>query len=113
MYVCMYVCMYVYIYHLLWQGSLHELQVGMLAATLADDDDLGHPFWIAKILDIIMSIVVHWYHTFPLYVRFMTRWFFGWCYFHGYKPMQVSIKTNILFNTSIHGIIHMSLVPLL
>ena len=24
--------------------------------------------------------------TFPLYVRFMTRWFFGYYYFHGYKP---------------------------
>ena len=54
-----------------WQGSLHELQVGMLVATLADNDELGHPFWIAKILEImkdeqgnqVKSIVVHWYHT--------------------------------------------------
>ena len=54
-----------------WQGNLHELQVGMLVATLAGDDELGHPFWIAKILDImkdesgnqVKSIVVHWYHT--------------------------------------------------
>ena len=54
-----------------WQGNLHELQVGMLVATLAQDDELGHPFWIAKILEImkdeegnqVKSIVVHWYHT--------------------------------------------------
>ena len=43
----------------------------MLVATLAGGDEMGHPFWIAKITDIIkdelnnqvMSIVVHWYHT--------------------------------------------------
>ena len=54
-----------------WQGNLHELQVGMLVATLAGGDKLGHPFWIAKIIEIIRddegnqvkSIVVHWYHT--------------------------------------------------
>ena len=54
-----------------WQGNLHELQVGMLVATLARGDKLGHPFWIAKIIEIIKgdegnqvkSIVVHWYHT--------------------------------------------------
>ena len=54
-----------------WQGNLHELQVGMLVATLAGGDELGHPFWFARILEMIkdeqgnqvMSIVVHWYHT--------------------------------------------------
>ena len=54
-----------------WQGNLHELQVGMFVATLASGDKMDHPFWIAKIIEIIkdelgnqvMSIVVHWYHT--------------------------------------------------
>ena len=54
-----------------WQGHLHELQVGMMVATLAGGDEMGHPFWIAKITDIIKdeprnqvtSIVVHWFHT--------------------------------------------------
>ena len=53
-----------------WQGSLHELQVGTLIAS-AGDDELGHPFWIAKLLEImkdescnqVKSIVVHWCHT--------------------------------------------------
>ena len=43
----------------------------MLVAILVGDDEMGHPFWIAKITNIIkdelsnqvMSIVVHWYHT--------------------------------------------------
>ena len=54
-----------------WQASLHELQVGMLVATLAGDNEFDHPFWVAKILEImkneqsneLKSIVVHWYHT--------------------------------------------------
>ena len=54
-----------------WQGNLHELQVGMLVATLARGNRLGHPLWIVKIIEIIRddegnqvkSIVVHWYHT--------------------------------------------------
>ena len=53
-----------------WQGNLHELQVGMLVATLAGGDKLGHPFWIDKTTEMIkdeegnqvQSIVVHWYH---------------------------------------------------
>ena len=53
-----------------WQGNLYELQVGMMVTTLAGGDEMGHPFWIAKIIDIIkdelnnqvMSIVFHWYH---------------------------------------------------
>ena len=44
---------------------------GMMVATLADGDEMVHPFWIAKITNIIkdelrnqvMSIMVHWYHT--------------------------------------------------
>ena len=51
------------------EGSLHEPQVGILLATLAGDDGLGHLFWIAKILELmkdehghqVKSIVVHWY----------------------------------------------------
>ena len=54
-----------------WQGNLQEVQVGMLVATLAGDDNLGHPFWIEKFLVLMKdeqgnqakSIVVHWYHT--------------------------------------------------
>mgnify|MGYP007109713611 CR=1 FL=1 len=32
---------------------LNELQVGMFVLTLDRGDELGHPFWIAKILQII------------------------------------------------------------
>ena len=54
-----------------WKGNLYELRVGMLVATLAQDDELGHPFWIAIIIEImkdeesnqVKSIVVHWHHT--------------------------------------------------
>ena len=43
----------------------------MLVATLVGNDGLGHPFWIAKILETmkdeqgnqVKSIVVHWYCT--------------------------------------------------
>ena len=43
----------------------------MLVATLVGGDEMGHPFWIAKITEIIkdeldnqvMSIMVHLYHT--------------------------------------------------
>ena len=54
-----------------WQGNLQELKVGMLIATPADDNELGHQFWIGKVLDVVMhenqsqiqSIKVHWYNT--------------------------------------------------
>ena len=54
-----------------WQGNLHELQVRMMVATLAGGNEIGHPFWIVKITDIIKheisnqvtSIVVHRFHT--------------------------------------------------
>ena len=36
-----------------WRGNLRELQVGMLVVTLASGDEMGHPFWIAKITKII------------------------------------------------------------
>ena len=36
-----------------WQGNLQELQVGMLVATLVGDDNLGHSFWIAKIIELV------------------------------------------------------------
>ena len=42
----------------------------MMVATLVGGDEMGHPFWIAKVTDIIKdelrnqvtSIVVHWFH---------------------------------------------------
>ena len=47
-----------------------------MIATLAQDDPLGHPFWIAKVIEIqksmqgqVASIVVQWFktmHTNPL-----------------------------------------------
>ena len=54
-----------------WQGNTQEIKVGMLIATPADDNDLGHQFWIGKVLDVVMheyhnqlkSIKVHWYNT--------------------------------------------------
>ena len=54
-----------------WRGDLQDIKVGTLIATLADGDDLGHPFWIAKVLELIkdeprnklLSLKVHWYHT--------------------------------------------------
>ena len=54
-----------------WQGNLQEVKVGMLIATPADDNGLGHQFWIGKVLDVGMheneyqnkSIKVHWYNT--------------------------------------------------
>ena len=38
-----------------WQGNLHGLQVGMLVATLAGDNEFDHPFWVTKILEIIKN----------------------------------------------------------
>ena len=54
-----------------WQGNLQEMKVGMLIATPTDDNDLGHQFWIGKVLDVVMhenqnqmkSTKVHWYNT--------------------------------------------------
>ena len=54
-----------------WEGSLDELQIGMVVPTLVDNDELSYSFWIAIILEImkdeqgnyIKSIVVHWYYT--------------------------------------------------
>ena len=54
-----------------WHGDLQDIEVGTLIATLADVDDLGHPFWTAKVLELIkdephnklLSLKVHWYHT--------------------------------------------------
>ena len=53
------------------QGNTQEINVGMLIATLAFDNDMGHQFWIGKVLDMVMhenqnqikSIRVHWYNT--------------------------------------------------
>ena len=54
-----------------WHGNLQEISVGSLIVTLADGDELGHPFWIAKVIELIkdenqsllLSLKVHWYHT--------------------------------------------------
>ncbi len=54
-----------------WHGNLQEISVGSLIVTLVDDDELGHPFWIAKVIELIkdesqtllLSLKVHWYHT--------------------------------------------------
>ena len=32
-----------------WQGSVHELQVGMMVATLAGADEMGIPFGLRKL----------------------------------------------------------------
>ena len=37
-----------------WQGNLQELKVGMLIVTPGDDNELGHQFWIGKVLDVVM-----------------------------------------------------------
>ena len=54
-----------------WQGDTQEIKVGMLIATPADDNDMGHQFWIGKVLDVVLhenqshikSTKVHWYNT--------------------------------------------------
>jgi hypothetical protein len=39
-----------------WRGNLQEIEVGMLIATLAENEELGHPFWIAnKVLKVSRS----------------------------------------------------------
>jgi hypothetical protein len=38
-----------------WRGNLQEIEVGMLIAMLVEDDELGHPFWIAKVLKVSKS----------------------------------------------------------
>ena len=37
-----------------WQGNTQEIKVGMLIATPADENDLGHQFWIGKVLEVLM-----------------------------------------------------------
>lgn len=57
-----------------WRGDPEDLKEGSLIATLASDNPLQHPFWIAKLLsmsrdarsNLITSITVHWvqiYHA--------------------------------------------------
>ena len=54
-----------------WQGNTQEIKVGMLIATPADENDLGHQFWIGKVLEVLMhenqnkikTTKVHWYNT--------------------------------------------------
>ena len=36
-----------------WHGNLQEIDVGSLMVTLANDDEFGHPFWIAKVRQLI------------------------------------------------------------
>ena len=61
----------------MWADSIQDLKVGSMIATLAQDDPLGHPFWITKVIEIqksmqgqvANSIVVQWFrttHTNPL-----------------------------------------------
>ena len=53
-----------------WQGNTQVIKVGMLIATTTDDNDLGHQFWIGKVLDVVMhenqnqikSTKVHWFN---------------------------------------------------
>ena len=40
----------------MWAGSIQDLKVGSMIATHAQDDPLGHPFWIAKVIDIQKSM---------------------------------------------------------
>ena len=40
----------------MWAGSIQDLKVGSMIATLAQDDPLGHPFWIAKVIEIQKSM---------------------------------------------------------
>ena len=55
----------------IWHGNLQDITVGMLIATPAEGNELGHPFWIGKVLEVIMhedqnkikSLKVHWYST--------------------------------------------------
>ena len=54
-----------------WQGNLQEIEAGMLIATPVEDNELGHQFWIGKILDMVLhdigntikSIKVDWYNA--------------------------------------------------
>ena len=54
-----------------WQGNAQEINVGMLTVTPADANDMGHQFWIVKVLDLVMHenqnqikpMKVHWYNT--------------------------------------------------
>ena len=36
------------------QGNTQEIKVGMLIATPADENDLGHQFWIGNVLEVLM-----------------------------------------------------------
>ena len=36
------------------QWNLQDLKVGMLNATPIIDNELGHQFWIGKVLDVVM-----------------------------------------------------------
>ena len=54
-----------------WQGNLQDITIGMLIATPAEGNELGHPFWIGKVIEVLMhedqnkikSLKVHWYST--------------------------------------------------
>ena len=40
----------------MWAGSIQDLKVGSMIATLPQDDPLGHLFWIAKLIEIQKSM---------------------------------------------------------
>ena len=54
-----------------WHGNLRELNVSSLIETLANGNELSHPFYIAKVIELIkddnqptlFSLKVQWYHT--------------------------------------------------
>jgi len=53
----------------LYRGSVQDLKEGCMIAVLADEDPLGYPFWIAKVIKVIneneeiTAVDVHWYAT--------------------------------------------------
>ena len=58
----------------MWNDCVNDLHPGMFIATLAENDELRHPFWIGKIVEInclendknLGSLKVHWYRTLHL-----------------------------------------------
>ena len=53
----------------IWQGNLQDIYVGMFIATTIEGNGLGNPFWIGKVLEVIMhenqnklkSLNFYWY----------------------------------------------------
>ena len=53
----------------LYRGYVQDLKEGCMIAVLADEDPLGYPFWISKVIKVInenediIVVDVHWYAT--------------------------------------------------